>query len=149
MNQLRQITNLHGVRVASQAAVRPMREGYRSMVGTSNPAVVPFPSRDTRPGSIALPGHRNRPYRRRLAGSRLAGSRLAILPGLTILSRWSLAAGSARLEATRCPGSLARAQACSQALWQGPGTERFGNAERNGTAKAAGRPTTETTITGA
>lgn len=135
MNQL-QMTR-HGVRVAFQAAVRPMRMGYRSMVGTSNPAVDPFPSRDTRPGSNALPGHRNRPYRRRLAKSRFA-----ILPGQTILSRWSLAAGPARLEATRCPGSLARAEACSQvAKWQGPG-----NAERQ--AFGAGRAT-ETTITGA
>jgi len=142
MNQLRRITRLHGVRFATQAAVRPMRDGYRSMVGMSNPAVVPFPSRDMRPGSVALPGHRNRPYRRRLAKSRLA-----ILPGQTILSRWSLAAGSARLEATRSPGSLARAQACYQALWQGPGNYRSGNAERN--AFGPGRPTTETTITGA
>lgn len=114
MNPILKTGRLHGVRVAGKATVRSMRDG--SQRGMNNPAVDPFPSCvDARPG-----------YRSR--------RRLAILPRQTILSRWSLAAGHACLEATHCPARLGRAEALTTP--QGPG-------------ERTGRPTTETTITGA
>ena len=103
---------LHGVRVANQAMGCQMPVFHRGM----NPAVDPF--RSTPDSNRGYPSRR----------------RLAILPRQTILSRWSLAAGHACLEATHNPETLNRAEVLSV---------------RQGLGKATGQPSTETTITGA